>query len=105
MRKIRNIFCILIFALVVCGITLKAINHGNIISHNGTRKIGDQVLEKHEVLDIVSTYLGISENEVSKLEIKLVQDKNLYEICFHVNDQPYYFEVHSMTGTILESNN
>ena len=58
-----------------------------------------------EVLDIVSIYLGISESEVSELEIELNQDKNLYEICFHVNDQSYYFEVHSMTGTILNSNN
>ena len=104
MRRFRNIFGILMFAFIMSGIILEVINHGNIISHTGMRRYGD-ILDSQEVLDIVSIYLGISESEVSELEIELNQDKNLYEICFNVNDQSYYFEVHSMTGTILNSNN
>ena len=104
MSKIKHLVSVLSVTVVVGGITLYGINHGNFISHVGQRNVEEEHLTSHEVLEIVYNYLKITKNDVSELNIELNHDDNQYELSFDVNDSSYYFEVHSTTGIILKLN-
>ncbi len=105
MKKLLTLFKMLVVAIFIGGITLNAINHGNIISHIGPRNIETNIISNQEALEIIYSYLGISEDEVSGLDIQLMHEENLYDINFNVDDVTYNFKVHSTTGKILEVNN